>query len=72
MNGFESTSIGGDVDASTRAQYPMQYPKAALRVGAMGIVVVLASYDNTGNVIQTSIYKGSRNKDLDRAALQGI
>ena len=71
-NGFEATSAGGDVDASTRAQYPMQYPKAALRAGVTGIVVVLARYDDVGNVIQTSIYKGSRNKDLDRAALQGI
>ena len=72
MNGLESTPVGGDVDASTRAQYPMQYPKAALLVGATGIVVVLARYDDAGNVIQTSIYKGSRNKDLDRAALLGI
>ena len=72
MNGLESTAVAGDVDASTRAQYPMQYPVAALRSGATGIVVVLARYDDAGNVIQTSIYKGSHNKDLDRAALQGI
>jgi protein TonB len=72
MNGLESSVVGGDVDASTRIQFPMQYPQAALRAGATGIVVVLVRYDDVGNVIQTSLHKGSQNKDLDRAALQGI
>lgn len=71
-SGTNATEVGGDVDASTRAQYPMQYPLAALRTGATGIAVVLARYDEAGNITQTSIYKSSRNKELDRAALLGI
>ena len=63
---------GGAVDASTRAQYPISYPPAALRGGITGTVVVLASYDAAGTVTATRIYQGSRNTSLDRAALAGV
>lgn len=65
-------SAGGDVDASTRAQYPIAYPPAAVRGGITGTVVVLASYDAAGTVTATRIYQGSRDKALDRAALAGV
>ncbi|WP_297801027.1 energy transducer TonB [Arenimonas sp. GDDSR-1] len=63
---------GGEVDASTRAQYPIAYPPAALRGGITGMVIVLASYDAAGTVTATRIYQGSRDKTLDRAALAGV
>ncbi|MFZ9348812.1 MAG: energy transducer TonB [Arenimonas sp.] len=65
-------SAGGDVDASTRAQYPIAYPPAAIRGGITGVVIVLASYDATGTVTATRIYQPSRDKSLDRAALAGV
>ena len=65
-------SAGGDVDASTRAQYPIAYPPAAIRGGITGVVIVLASYDATGTVTATRIYQASRDKSLDRAALAGV
>lgn len=65
-------SAGGDVDASTRAQYPIAYPPSAVRGGITGTVVVLASYDAAGTVTATRIHRGSRDQALDRAALAGV
>ena len=65
-------SAGGDVDASTKAQYPIAYPPAAIRGGVTGTVIVLASYDANGTVTATRIYQASRDKSLDRAALAGV
>jgi periplasmic protein TonB len=65
------TISGGDVDA-TRAQYPVRYPAGALRAQASGLVIVLARYNADGIVTETRIHKTSRNKDLDRSALQGV
>ena len=66
------TIAGGNVDASTRAQYPVSYPAAALRAGSSGMVIVLAHYNADGVVTDTRIHKSSRNKELDRSALQGV
>jgi protein TonB len=62
----------GDVDASTRARYPIDYPVAALRAGLAGTVTVLARYDANGTVMETRVHKSSRNVDFDRAALRGV
>jgi len=66
------TIAGGNVDASTRAQYPVTYPIAAMRAGSSGLVIVLAHYNADGVVTDTRIHKSSRNKDLDRSALLGV
>jgi len=63
---------GGDVDASTRAQFPVKYPPAALRAGVTGTVIVQVTYDASGTVTDASVYKSSRNRDLDRAAVAGV
>jgi periplasmic protein TonB len=63
---------GGDVDASTRAQFPIQYPVSALRAMAMGVVWVKVRYDATGTVTEARIHQSSRHRDLDRAALAGV
>ena len=62
----------GDVDASTRARYPIDYPIAALRAGLAGTVTVLARYDASGTVMETRVHRSSRNADFDRAALRGV
>ena len=67
-----ANSDGGDVDASTRAQYPIKYPPAAARAGATGTTVILVTYDSNGTVLDVSVYKSSRNRDLDRAAMTGV
>lgn len=66
------SDAGGDVDASARARYPIDYPVAALRAGLTGTVVVAARYDVNGTVTETRVHTSSRNKDLDRAAVQGV
>ena len=63
---------GGEVDASTRSRYPIEYPKAALRSGVGGTVIVLAMYDAEGTVTDTQIHQSSRDRHLDRAALVGV
>ncbi|HWR96021.1 MAG TPA: TonB family protein [Arenimonas sp.] len=63
---------GGDVDASTRARFPIDYPVAALRAGLTGTVVVLARYDVDGTVMETRVHQTSRSPQLDRAALLGV
>lgn len=63
---------GGEVDASTRAQYPIAYPAAAIRAGISGTVIVLATYNADGAVTATKIHQSSRNGNLDRAALAGV
>lgn len=63
---------GGEVDASTRAQYPIDYPAAAIRAGISGTVIVLATYNADGEVTATKIHQSSRNGNLDRAALAGV
>lgn len=67
-----SDSSGGDVDASTRAQFPIQYPVTALRSMAAGVVWVRVSYDANGTVTEARIHQSSRHRDLDRAALAGV
>ncbi|MCR6664156.1 MAG: energy transducer TonB [Luteimonas sp.] len=63
---------GGDVDASTRSQFPIAYPPAAARAGITGTVVVQVTYDAQGRITDAKIFRSSRNRDLDRAALQGV
>jgi periplasmic protein TonB len=63
---------GGEVDASTRSQFPIQYPPAAMRSGITGTVIVQVTYDASGRITDATIFRSSRNRDLDRAALQGV
>ncbi len=63
---------GGDVDASTRAQFPIKYPIEAIRANVAGVVWVFVRYDAGGNVTETRIHRSSRNRDLDKAALAGV
>lgn len=73
---YESEPVGdvsgGDVNASTRAQYPIDYPAVAMRAGVSGTVIVLATYNADGAVTATKIHESSRNGSLDRAALAGV
>jgi protein TonB len=60
------------VDASTRARFQPVYPPAALRAGITGTVIVQVTYDANGTVTDASVYKSSRNRDLDRSAVTAV
>lgn len=63
-------SIEASIDISSRAMNPPRYPPAALRSGITGTVILVVSVDANGNVTDVSVERSSRNRDLDRAAIQ--
>ncbi|HRN62722.1 MAG TPA: energy transducer TonB, partial [Luteimonas sp.] len=62
--------IGASVDISSKNMNPPQYPPAAARAGIEGTVVLIIDVDANGNVTDVAVEKSSRNRDLDRAAMQ--
>ena len=48
---------------------PPKYPPAAARAGIQGTVILIIDVDANGNVTNVSVEKSSRNRDLDRAAM---
>ena len=62
-------SIGASVDISSKNMNPPKYPPAAARAGIQGTVVLVIDVDANGNVTNVSVEKSSRNRDLDRAAM---
>ncbi len=61
--------IGASVDISSKNMNPPKYPPAAARAGITGTVVLIIDVDANGNVTNVSVEKSSRNRDLDRAAM---
>ena len=61
--------IGASVDISSKNMNPPKYPPAAARAGIQGTVVLVIDVDANGNVTNVSVEKSSRNRDLDRAAM---
>jgi periplasmic protein TonB len=49
---------------------PPNYPPAAFREGIEGEVILIVDVDANGNVTNVSVEKSSRNRDLDRAAME--
>ncbi|MDF9441089.1 energy transducer TonB [Stenotrophomonas acidaminiphila] len=81
----QSQSSSSSVDASAQEQYmaeeatiditsrnmsPPRYPPAAFRAGIQGEVGLVVDVDASGNVINVAVEKSSRNRDLDRAAME--
>ena len=62
--------IGASVDISSKNMNPPRYPPAAARSGIEGEVVLVIDVDANGNVTNVSVEKSSRNRDLDRAAME--
>jgi len=48
---------------------PPRYPPTEARQGVGGTVVLVISIDAEGNVLDVSVEKSSRNRNLDRAAM---
>ena len=48
---------------------PPRYPSQELRQGIGGMVMLLVTIDASGNVLDVKIEKSSRNRNLDRAAM---
>ncbi|WP_093535443.1 energy transducer TonB [Stenotrophomonas rhizophila] len=64
------SSIEASVDISSKAMNPPRYPPAAFRAGIQGEVILIIDVDANGNVTNVSVEKSSRNRDLDRAAME--
>ena len=65
-----SDDIGASVDISSKAMNPPRYPPAAFRAGIQGEVILIIDVDANGNVTNVSVERSSRNRDLDRAAME--
>ncbi|WP_164124116.1 energy transducer TonB [Stenotrophomonas maltophilia] len=65
-----ATSIEASVDISSKAMNPPRYPPAAFRAGIQGEVILIIDVDASGNVTNVTVEKSSRNRDLDRAAME--
>ena len=59
----------GSVDPSSRSRNPPRYPPSAQRAQIEGTVILVISIDAQGNVMDIEVEKSSRNRDLDRAAV---
>ncbi|MXV07198.1 energy transducer TonB [Xanthomonas sp. LMG 9002] len=66
----QPTDIGASVDISSKNMNPPKYPPAAFRSGAQGEVILIIDVDANGNVTNVAVEKSSRNRDLDRAAME--
>ncbi|KAF1696202.1 energy transducer TonB [Pseudoxanthomonas jiangsuensis] len=62
--------IQASVDISSKNMNPPRYPPAAARAGIEGEVILVIDVDANGNVTNVSVEKSSRNRDLDRAAME--
>ena len=61
--------IGASVDISSKNMNPPKYPPRAYQQGVEGTVILIVDVDANGNVTNVSVEKSSRNRDLDRAAM---
>lgn len=57
------------IDATSRNMNPPRYPPAAARAGIGGVVHLLIAIDGSGGIANVSVERSSRNRDLDRAAM---
>ncbi|TWH15115.1 energy transducer TonB [Pseudoxanthomonas taiwanensis] len=64
------TDIAASVDISSKNMNPPRYPPAAARAGIEGEVILIIDVDANGNVTNVTVEKSSRNRDLDRAAME--
>ena len=64
------TDIAASVDISSKNMNPPRYPPAAARAGIEGEVILVIDVDANGNVTNVTVEKSSRNRDLDRAAVE--
>ncbi|KAF1704587.1 energy transducer TonB [Pseudoxanthomonas kaohsiungensis] len=62
--------ISASVDISSKNMNPPRYPPAAARAGIEGEVVLVIDVAADGTVTNVSVEKSSRNRDLDRAAME--
>jgi len=58
------------IDITSRNMSPPKYPPAAFRAGIQGEVGLVVDVDANGNVMNVAVEKSSRNRDLDRAAME--
>ncbi|WP_066098707.1 energy transducer TonB [Xanthomonas massiliensis] len=64
------SDVSASVDISSKNMNPPKYPPSAFRAGIQGEVILIIDVDASGNVTNVSVEKSSRNRDLDRAAME--
>ncbi|KAF1689447.1 energy transducer TonB family protein, partial [Pseudoxanthomonas taiwanensis] len=62
--------VAASVDISSKNMNPPRYPPAPARAGIEGEVILVIDVDANGNVTNVTVEKSSRNRDLDRAAVE--
>ena len=62
--------IGASVDISSKNMNPPEYPRAEMRRGITGTVVLIITVDASGNATDVSVETSSGNRNLDRAAIK--
>jgi periplasmic protein TonB len=63
------SDVAASEDISGRAIAPPKYPAQELRDGIGGVVKLRVTIDANGSVLDIAIEKSSRNRNLDRAAM---
>ncbi len=58
------------IDITSRNMNPPKYPPAAFRAGVQGVVGLVVDVDANGGVVNVTVERSSRNRDLDRAAIE--
>ncbi|KRD73531.1 energy transducer TonB [Lysobacter sp. Root983] len=64
-----ATTISSGVDPSSKRLNPPKYPPTEARQGVGGTVVLVITIDASGNVLDVAVEKSSRNRNLDRSAM---
>ena len=62
--------IGASVDISSKNMNPQRYSPASARSVIDCDVILVLDVDANGNVTNVSVERSSRNRDLDRAAME--
>lgn len=57
------------MDVSFKNMHPPEYPREELAAEVTGTVVLLVTVDENGEFVDVKVEKSSRNRNLDRAAM---
>lgn len=68
-NGEAAQAQEASVDITSKNMNPPRYPPAAFRARVQGETGLVVDVDVNGNVTNVAVEKSSRNRDLDRAAM---
>ena len=65
-----ATSVEASIDISFQNAHPPDYPREELANEITGTVILLVTVDENGNPTNVTVEKSSKNRNLDRAAVE--